>query len=54
MDGGETWKDVSGFASHQKYAWLSLSGADPADILVGTCGGGAFVGHDKDVEQSQK
>ena len=50
MDGGETWKDVSGLASHQNYAWLSLSGADPADILVGTCGGGAFVGHDMDVE----
>ena len=54
MDGGETWKDVSGVASHYTYTWLSLSGADTSDILVGTCGGGAFVGHDRDVEQSQK
>ena len=50
LDGGATWKDVTGSAAHHTYAWLSLSGADPADILVGTCGAGAFVGHDYDAE----
>ena len=48
-DGGKTWKDISGDASHYTYTWLSLSPADPADILVGTAGGGAYVGHDNDI-----
>ena len=48
-DGGKTWKDISGAASHYTYTWLSLSGADPSDILVGTAGGGAYIGHDNDV-----
>lgn len=51
MDGGETWKDVSGAAYHHSYTWLSLSAADPADILVGTAGGGAYIGHDADVSK---
>ena len=50
MDGGASWEDISGAASHGKYLWLSLSGADPAEILVGTGGGGAFIGHDYDVK----
>lgn len=25
-------------------------GADPSDILVGTAGGGAYVGHDSETE----
>ncbi|MBQ6341135.1 MAG: exo-alpha-sialidase [Kiritimatiellae bacterium] len=52
MDGGTSWEDISGAASHGKYMWLSLSGADPAEILVGTGGGGAFIGHDYDVHAS--
>ena len=48
QDGGRTWKDISGAASHYGYTWLSLSGADPSDILVGTSGGGAYIGHDTD------
>ena len=42
-------KDISGAASHYTYTWLSLSGADPSDILVGTAGGGAYIGHDNDL-----
>lgn len=48
-DGGKTWKDISGAASHYTYTWLSLSGADPSNILVGTAGGGAYIGHDNDL-----
>ena len=50
-DGGKTWKDISGAASHYTYTWLSLSGADPSDILVGTAGGGAYIGHDSDMKK---
>ena len=49
-DGGKSWTDISGEASHYTYTWLSLSAADPRDILIGTAGGGAYIGHDNDVK----
>ena len=50
MDGGATWKDISGAASHQRYLCISLSASNPSELLIGLGGGGAFLGRDNDVE----